>query len=296
MKSITINFIFTVMTSISVFAQYTPGNGVCELPTWYDWSEGGGANPCACKWIDPVSGWTVCSYGNCGQAELQECASSDCANYVSGVGYVSPAGWYQGGGNYGFNICAVALPIELSYFKAETYGRRVNLMWETVSESNNDYFEIFYSKDGIAFHSIAVIPGSGTTTEIQTYLFVHQMVEEGIHYYRLNQVDFDGEVSETSVISVDNRHSSTNSYFSDLTPNPSSSSTSFAYLSNDVNVPIEVKVVDGATGAIVAEHYFSDITQGKRFTVPTESLANGVYYLSIVQGDYIDTKSLVVMH
>lgn len=98
------------------------------------------------------------------------------------------------------------LPVELTYFEAmQRDEKNVLLRWGTASELNNSHFEIQHSHDGEYYQSLKVVDGNGTTTEAQSYSYIHQNAVLGINYYRIRQVDFDGtfEYSPVEVVDFD---------------------------------------------------------------------------------------------
>lgn len=107
--------------------------------------------------------------------------------------------------NY-FNItCSSVLPIELLYFNGEQKSCNQNILyWSTASEINNDHFEIERSSDAINFTSIKEIPSAINSLQINKYTFVDYQPINGINYYRLKQVDINGEFTYTPIIDVNN--------------------------------------------------------------------------------------------
>lgn len=95
------------------------------------------------------------------------------------------------------------LPVELAMFDAEAIEETVKLEWLTVSEKDNDYFQIERSQDAINFTSIGTVEGMGTTTLSTTYHFVDEDPLHGISYYRLKQVDVDGAFDYSDIRSVE---------------------------------------------------------------------------------------------
>ena len=95
------------------------------------------------------------------------------------------------------------LPIELVTFKAQQANLNTRLTWTTASETNNAGFDIERSDDGTRFRSIGWIEGKGTTTETQEYLFDDKYLREGMtYYYRLRQVDYNGQFDFSPVVTV----------------------------------------------------------------------------------------------
>jgi len=97
---------------------------------------------------------------------------------------------------------ACPLPVELSKFSGNCNGKEINLNWTTESEINNDYFEIQYSKDGSDFEKTSEINGIGNSNNKNdyTYIFNNRQFTNG--YFRLKQVDFDGEFKYSNIIYV----------------------------------------------------------------------------------------------
>ncbi len=85
-----------------------------------------------------------------------------------------------------------ALPVELVGYTGRQNGNTVELEWATLSEKDNDFFEIERSTDGINFVTIGFVQGAGNSTEKLAYSFADNAPERGLVYYRLSQVDYDG--------------------------------------------------------------------------------------------------------
>lgn len=95
------------------------------------------------------------------------------------------------------------LPVEIASFTGRQNGNAVVLEWTTMSEKENDFFEIERSIDGINFATIGFVQGAGNSTEKKAYSFADNAPEQGIAYYRLSQVDYDGTRSYADkVISI----------------------------------------------------------------------------------------------
>jgi hypothetical protein len=95
--------------------------------------------------------------------------------------------WIHGG----INTTSI-LPIELLSFKPQCLGNDAFIRWITASESNNSYFNIERSVNGIDFVSIAQIQGAGNSSGMIEYSYLDIQKPDGLVYYRLKQVSFDG--------------------------------------------------------------------------------------------------------
>lgn len=102
-----------------------------------------------------------------------------------------------------YNSAGLLLPIELIAFDAQTTDQgKTHLFWTTASEHNNQGFEIEKSTDGRRFEKIGFVEGKGTTTTTQTYAFEDNTPNKSISYYRLRQLDFDGQSEYSKIISI----------------------------------------------------------------------------------------------
>ncbi|MBX2873105.1 MAG: T9SS type A sorting domain-containing protein, partial [Saprospiraceae bacterium] len=95
------------------------------------------------------------------------------------------------------------LPVEFISFQAKADRNRVHLAWATATESNNSHFEVQHSLNGKDFKKIKEIKGAGTTQVRQDYSYEYRQAVGGLNYYRLKQIDYDGQFEYSEVISVD---------------------------------------------------------------------------------------------
>jgi len=110
--------------------------------------------------------------------------------------------------NCSFNITltgAVPLPVEWLTFDAKLVNNQALLQWTTATETNNDYFVVQRMPDGGgSFETIAIVDGAGTTNQPQTYKAIDLEPFVGITYYRIKQVDFNGNYSYSDIRYVNN--------------------------------------------------------------------------------------------
>ncbi len=160
-----------------------------------------------------------------------------------------------------------ALPIELTQFYSYTTERNeVQLIWETASEINNQYFEIEHSLNGIDFEMIGRVEGNGTTNFNQKYNFVHLNPSVGNNYYRLKQMDYDLSFEYFDAISQvvkDDRAFQVKV-------------NSLNLLSLELNQSAQMIVYDMA-GRVVFENKIAEGTSDLRF----ENLAQGSYVVQV---------------
>lgn len=96
------------------------------------------------------------------------------------------------------------LPVSFLYVQAAPKGNTVVIQWATVQEENNHHFEVQRMDGNNEFRAIAHIPGKGNSSSIHQYSFTDYDANTGVGYYRIKQVDFDGQSSYSEIISVSN--------------------------------------------------------------------------------------------
>lgn len=102
------------------------------------------------------------------------------------------------------NPDGTTLPVFLAEFKAALVNSDVVLTWKTLTELNNNYFEVLRSDNGSSFVSIGKVEGKGTTSAINSYKFTDTKPSGSGRYvyYRLKQVDNNGAFSFSAVEKV----------------------------------------------------------------------------------------------
>jgi hypothetical protein len=93
------------------------------------------------------------------------------------------------------------LPIELTKFEAIKQSESSNILkWTTATETNNDYFLVERSLDAINFVEVEKVKGAGNSMETLNYKLVDKKPYNGINYYRLKQVDFNGQFKYSNTV------------------------------------------------------------------------------------------------
>ena len=112
------------------------------------------------------------------------------------------------------------LPVVLKYFLVKPENGSAVAEWETASEKNNDYFLLERSENGTDFEIVGRIAGSGTTTIPRKYTYTDDAPYPGTSYYRLKQVDFDGQSETFKTIPFDNNQTLSELKITEVSPNP----------------------------------------------------------------------------
>jgi len=147
-------------------------------------------------------------------------------------------------GMSGFSVFGIAqslnpLPVELLYFKGKRIGVRNFLEWSTASETNNDFFTLERSENGVNFESLTIIDGGNNSNQILNYNTYDNYPYDKVTYYRLKQTDFNAENSYSDIITIFGEIAKNE--IKNIHPNPTSSNLSFdVYAVQDDRLLIEL--------------------------------------------------------
>ena len=125
-----------------------------------------------------------------------------CGNYVfPGVSAINDGMRFTIGS---VNLTQTALPITLISFDGIMKNGKASLKWATASEVNNHQFVVERSANGEEFETISTLPGAGDSNNRIDYELTDQTPASGINYYRLKQIDFDGQFTHSKIIALEN--------------------------------------------------------------------------------------------
>ncbi len=137
----------------------------------------------------------VVAAGANGVASTESSAIGNNTNYIQFNGLTN----FSGGTAYVL-VSGVALPVELSSFKAKSNGCDIDLTWSTETEKDFDYFDLEWSGNGQDFRSVKIIAAEGGDfTQVYTY---RDEDASSYNYYRLKMVDLDGSYEYSNIVSA----------------------------------------------------------------------------------------------
>ncbi len=90
----------------------------------------------------------------------------------------------------------------LKPLSAKLVDRKSHITFSTAQQTNNSHFEIEHSEDGRDYLSIGKIDGEGDISTETEYEYIHDSPNDGLNYYRIKQVDHDGQFSYGNVASM----------------------------------------------------------------------------------------------
>lgn len=187
-------------------------------------------------------------------------------------------------------ICAAALPVELNTFTGVEENCAVKLAWTTLSETNNDYFKIEKSTNGNEFRPVGTVKGNGTTTQISSYSFVDSNPSE-TNYYRLTQVDFNGDqtISETITIKSDCTPDNAPIAISSIFPNPVVQGPITIQLFSDIQTLNAAIMITDVMGRLVYTENTNIVEGTNKLTFDTDKLSSGTYFVKIKDNEWFSS-------
>lgn len=185
--------------------------------------------------------------------------------------------------------CTYALPIELLTFNAEVKDNSVHIKWITSSETNNYFFTIERTSEGINFEVIAIVDGSGNSNQNKSYQYTDSKPKNGVCYYRLKQTDYDGNYTYSKLIAVQVK-SSPALEISNLASNRSELNFTLNFGNNTTSL---VKITDILGKDIYTKEYKTneDYIPVK---INMELFPTGLYILNVTNGNTIISKKFVL--
>lgn len=183
------------------------------------------------------------------------------------------------------------LPIELIDFSATIENRNVILSWKTETELNNDHFEILRSFDGFNFEKIKEIKGAGNSIQAIKYSCIDKNTPIGIIYYKLHQNDFNGESTNSDIITV---NMNSNKEYNLIFPNPLLGEIININLEKDFqNIELVISIIDDK-GNLVFNYIENPITPILTINL-NKKLQNGIYNINIKSKDKEINQKITIL-
>ncbi len=180
--------------------------------------------------------------------------------------------------------------IELLSFEGSVEVDGNLLQWVTATETNNDFFTLERSADGINFAPIATIEGNGTVYSAIAYEFTDKDYLAGANYYRLSQTDYDGSVTICSEVILLER-GDVSFVVTNLLPNPTIGELNVVLNTKESNS--FVAAVYDITGKMVFTAVMEAEAGFNTFAIDTDNLSSGTYLLTVANGQEVSTQKFV---
>ena len=151
--------------------------------------------------------------------------------------------------------------------------------WETVSETNNDFFSVQRSSDLKAWEAIGSVKGAGSIDAKQVYTYTDKQPIIGTNYYRLKQVDFNGNYEYGKAIAVKMIANAGLVVY----PNPAKNSINIVGIEHATTL----QLID-LSGNVLHE---SSISENTTLALPNVS---GMYLIRVSDGSTSNSKRIVI--
>lgn len=208
----------------------------------------------------------------------------------SGVGAVTASG-LSTFGPWVLTSLLSPLPIELVSFEGNCSGKDLVLSWCTASESNNDYFSIEQSIDGVDFTVVGRVAGAGVSHERHCYQYKAKAISDDINYFRLRETDKNSRSETSAIISVAGCGQGKESITI-----ASDGSKEIGVLCTATADQVLQLYVYNALGQIVAAKDVQVIKGYNNVRVDLSNLSEAVYYVSVFNNvaDQLITKKVII--
>jgi hypothetical protein len=196
--------------------------------------------------------------------------------------------WLHGSGS------GTPLPVEMLYIEANAIDNSyIQVRWATALEIDNNGFQVERSTDGQSWSAIGWVDGHNNTTVQQNYSYDDHTVTAGIrYYYRLKQIDNDGDYEYTGIVSAIITNGITFSV-KDFIPNPATNSTTLIITASNEQ-PIEVDIFNAIGQRVMSEpHTLNKGANQLPFNIT--NLAAGSYTAVVSSNNEVYSKKLVVV-
>lgn len=162
--------------------------------------------------------------------------------------------------------------------------------WATASEDNNDRFEVERSQNGKNFTKIAEVAGAGNSATTLNYNYTDRAANTGINYYRLKQVDTDGQFEYSHVVAV-NSMAAVNASM-EVYPNPATA-TNYVHVSLNSTSSAQLKIMD-RNGRTVFAHEVEPGLQQIQLSIAELNIPKSIYYVHMQDATNRQVQKLIV--
>ncbi len=189
------------------------------------------------------------------------------------------------------------LPVELSSFTASVSPEGVKLNWSTASETANSGWEIEVRKSEdrsqeSEWEKVGFVAGNGTTTEARSYSFTTGKIKANLAEFRLKQIDADGTVSYSQVLTIELKPAEF--ALEQNYPNPFNPATTIRY-SLAAESRVSLKVYNSVGQQVKTLVQASQPAGFYSVPLSASDLSSGVYFYILEAGSFKSVKKLTLL-
>jgi hypothetical protein len=193
--------------------------------------------------------------------------------------------------------CSQAMPVEMLSFSAAVNQDNVTLTWKTSSEENNRGFEVYRSADNtrLIWSNVGFVKGNGTKNTPTTYVFSDEKIKTGKYYYRIKQVDNNGNMQYFDLNNIVSVAPPGKFELHQNYPNPFNPVTKISFtLPYDTRISLIVYDMSGREVSEILNNKFLTADYYS-FEFNASKLASGIYFYRIVSEKSSAIKKMVVI-
>lgn len=180
------------------------------------------------------------------------------------------------------------LPAELLYFSAMKANDDALIKWEARHEESTSHYELEHSTDGKEYTVIQTRETKGAQEEPAAYAYRHRNPSSEINYYRIKQVDWDGQITYTPVRLVKMPEGPGSI---EIFPNPASEQLNVVYLNSDAGDQ-PVKLISSA--GITVWQSSNNFSAHGSLQIPVSTFSPGIYFLEVHKPGGVERQQVII--
>jgi hypothetical protein len=175
------------------------------------------------------------------------------------------------------------LPVTLLNFTGKSSMGTVVLRWVTEVEINNQKFIIERSNNTSDWEAIGEVAGAGNVTTLSNYSFTDYSPLDGMSYYRLRQVDKNGAVAYSAVVTIQADSEQSVS----ISPNPFEDAL---IIKSTIKGELDISISD-VLGKLL--YHVTEKNDSGTLRILQPDLASGSYIVTVQAGGFVEHKKVI---
>ena len=184
------------------------------------------------------------------------------------------------------NGSTVTLPVKFVAYSVSRANNGTDIRWSTSQEQNASMYIVERSEDGSNWNNIAYVAAVGNTNEMSSYSFTDKTAAAKTTYYRIKQVDNDGQFVYTSIKSL--RTASETNVGVKVS---STASNVVVEFSEQIKGNVMVRLVS-LSGQVVSQKMY---TQPSGYVILDKASLKGNYLVSVTDGQNFKIAQQVIL-
>jgi hypothetical protein len=178
----------------------------------------------------------------------------------------------------------VVLPVTWLYVNGKLQNNTAIIEWATASEKNSSLFEVEHSSNAVSFTKVGIVNAVGNSNSTTNYSFTHVSPVVGKNYYRIKQVDVDGNFTNSSIILLQYKDPKTNII---IAPNPVQNEATIFFKETGNKI---LQLLTTTAQIVYTEKI---IGTNNSHTIDMSKLASGVYLLRLQTTNGIELHKII---